>query len=202
VALEEDFNQKKLMLRDIFNSYFQIDVLTLSSFNKLDAFKRLIFLLLERVGSKLDITKLASLSGVSRDSVYSYISLLQGSYFIYLVPKYSGNRDREISGAKKVYICDNGILNLLSKVSHGSLLENSVFMNLKHYGELKYYQRRSGLEIDFILNGSYAFEVKTTGAENDIKRLRKFVSNLKISDYYLISENFVGLPQTILAYQI
>ena len=61
------------------------------------------------------------------------------------------NRDREISGTKKVYFCDNGLLNQFARVSEGSLLENAVFLNLRKYGNLNYYQRCTGTEIDFIL---------------------------------------------------
>jgi len=202
VVLENEITQKELQLKDIFNSYFQIDVLTLSGFKKVDAFKKLIFLLMERVGSKLDITKLASLTGVSRDSIYSYINLLEGSYFIYLVTPFTNNRDREVSGTKKVYLCDNGILNLLSKVSSGSLLENSIFMNLKKYGEINYFQKHSGREINFILNKSIALEVKTSGDNKDINKLKRLANQLNIDEYYLITHNFLNDEKAIPAYRI
>ena len=202
VALEDDIRQKKLILTDIFNSYFQIDILTLSDFKKIDAFKKLIFILLERTGSKLDVTKLASLTGVSRDSIYSYLNLLEGSYFISLITPFTKNRDREVSGARKVYFCDTGMLNVLSKVSKGSLLENSVYLNLKRYGEVNYYQNRSGKEIDFIVNKSVAFEVKSRGDESDIRRLEKQSNRLKMKNYFLITQDFLNHEKAIVAYQI
>ncbi len=202
VVLENSTEQKELILKDIFNSYFQIDILTLSDFRKVDALKKIIFLLMERVGSKLDVTKLASLTGVSRNSIYSYINLLEGSYFIYLITPFTNNRDREVSGTKKVYLCDTGILNLLSKVSSGSLLENSVFMNLKKYGEVNYFQKHSGHEIDFILNKSVAFEVKTSGDTKDIGKLKRLANQLNIDEYYLISQNYLNDEKAIAAYQI
>ncbi len=202
VVLENDISQKELILKDIFNSYFQIDILMLSDFRKISAFRKLIFLLMERVGSKLDITKLASLTGVSRDSIYSYINLLEGSYFIYLITPFTNNRDREVSGTKKVYLCDTGILNLLSKVSSGSLLENSVYMNLKQYGEINYYQKHSGIEIDFILNKSIAFEVKTSGDNKDLGKLKRLANQLNIDEYFLISHNYLNDEKAIAAYQI
>jgi predicted AAA+ superfamily ATPase len=202
VVLEEDIERKKLVLKDIFNSYFQIDVLTLSDFKKIDAFKKLIFILLERVGSKLDITKLSSLTGVSRDSVYSYLNLLEGSYFLFLVSPFTKNRDREVSGAKKVFICDTGLLNYLSKVSKGNLLENSIFLNLKQYGNLNYYQNRSGKEIDFVLDEQVALEVKTHGDKSDIRKLEKLSSRIGLADYYLITQNYLNEKDSICAYQI
>jgi len=202
VALENDISQKELFLKDIFNSYFQIDILTLSDFKKIDALKKLIFLLMERVGSKLDISKLASLIGISRDSIYSYIHLLEGSYFFHLITPFTKNRDREVSGTKKVYICDTGILNLLSNVSEGNLLENSVFMNLKNYGEVNYFQKHNGMEIDFILNKSIALEVKTAGDISDIKKLRRLSEKLGLNEQYLISRTYLEKENSICAYQI
>lgn len=204
VVIEKDEKQKELMLKDIFNSYFQIDILNLADFKKIEAFKKIIFLLMERTGSKLDISKLASLIGVSRDTVYSYINLLEGTYFISLISPFTENKDREISGTKKVYICDNGIVNLFSKVSGGSLLENSVYQNIKKYGDVKYYQKRNGAEIDFIINAEYktAFEVKTSADENDLKRLKRMSEQLNINNYYLISQSFTELENCLCAYQI
>lgn len=202
VVLESDIVQKERLLNDIFNSYFQMDLLTLSDFKKVDALKKTIFLLMERVGSKLDISKLASLTGVSRDSIYSYLNLLEGSYFFHLITPFTKNKDREVSGTKKVYICDTGILNLLSNVSDGNLLENSIFNNLKKYGKINYFQKRTGLEIDFILNKSIALEVKTTGDISDIKRLKRLVKQLNIKEHYLISQNYLEEDESICAYQI
>jgi predicted AAA+ superfamily ATPase len=202
VVLEEDVKQKRAMLSDIFNSYFQIDILTLNDFKKIEAFKKLIFLLMERSGSKIDISKIASLSGVSRDTIYSYLNLLQGSYFIHFIEPFSRNRDKEVSGTKKVYLCDTGILNHLSKVSEGALFENAVFNNLRQYGKINYYQRRTGSEIDFILNEKIAFEAKITGDERDVAKMEKIAQKIKIKQSFLITKNFLNNDKAICAYQI
>ena len=202
VVLENDISQKEHILKDIFNSYFQIDILNLSDFKKVDALKKLIFLLMERIGSKLDMSKLASLTGVSRDSIYSYINLLEGSFFFHFITPFTKNKDREISGTKKVYICDNGILNLLSNISDGSLLENSVYNNLKKLGEVNYYQKRTGQEIDFIIDKSIAIEVKKTGDISDIKKLKRLSNQLELDEHYLISQNYLVEDKSICAYQI
>ena len=204
VVLENNEEQKLLMLKDIFNSYFQIDIAALADFRKMDAFKKLLFILMERAGSKLDITKLASIIGISRETVYSYIGLLEGTYFIYLVNPYTLNRDKEVSGTKKVYLCDTGIINYFSQVNRGSLLENSVFLNLKRYGEVNYFQKRNGMEIDFIVKGDVrtAIEVKTNGVENDLKKLKRLAEHLGVEDCYVVSESFTNFGNSFCAYQV
>ncbi|MBL7060774.1 MAG: DUF4143 domain-containing protein, partial [Actinobacteria bacterium] len=138
-----------------------------------------------------EINKISSELGVSRPTIYSYLSFLQGTYFIYLVTPFTKNIDREVSGTKKIYICDNGILNHFSRVSLGSLLENAVFLNLKKYDEIKYYQKRKGPEIDFILiNNSAGFEVKETANLKEYKRLKKTADLLGLKEFYIVANNF------------
>ncbi len=197
VVLEENVQQKGYILSDIFSSYFQKDLISLADFRKVDSFKKMIFLLLERVGSKIDITKLASLVGISRDSVYSFLNLLEGSYFIHFISPFTKNKDLEISGTRKFYFCDTGLINQFSSVSEGAILENSVFLNLKQNGTINYFQKRNGMEIDFILNGKSAFEVKKTGDFSDINKLHKLSNQIGIDQYFLISANYLDFENVI-----
>ena len=67
------------------------------------------------------------------------------------------------------------MISQFAKVSEGSLFENAVFHNIKKYEEVRYYQRRSGGEIDFILtNKLIELEVKQTGVERDYIKLKKY----------------------------
>src|SRR3989339_1198736 len=66
VVLENDSSQKKLILNDIFKSYFEKDVKNLSDFKQINILRDLILLLMQRAGSKIDISKLASQLSVSR----------------------------------------------------------------------------------------------------------------------------------------
>lgn len=193
VVLADDDTQKKLHLNDIFTSYFEKDVKALADFRQITIFRDLILLLMQRVGSKLDISKLSSELGVTRKTIYSYVSFLQGTYFISLIAPYTTNVNREVSGAKKVYFCDNGIINHFGKVSDGSLLENAVFQNIKKYGKISYYQKRSGAEIDFILpDKKIALEVKTKGNETYIRKLSKLAKSIGMNEYYIISQAFIN----------
>ena len=83
VVLADDESKKKLFLKDIFTSYFEMDVRKMADFRQMSAFRDMLLLLMQRVGSKLEISKLSSEIGVSRETVYSYLSFLEGSYFIF-----------------------------------------------------------------------------------------------------------------------
>lgn len=191
VVLENNIDRKKEVLSDIFNSYFQHDVQILADFKKIDAFKKLLLLLSKRVGSKLDITKLASNISVSRETVYNYLSFLENTFFIKLLSPFSRNIDREVSGTKKVYLCDTGILNLIGKVSEGSLFENAVLMNFIDYSNINYYQKRSGIEIDFLIGEiNTAFEVKITGDSSDLRKLKKNAEKIGFNNSFVITREF------------
>ncbi|MFH1980047.1 MAG: ATP-binding protein [Patescibacteria group bacterium] len=190
VVLSATNEQKKLRLNDIFKSYFEKDVKMLADFRQINAFRDLILLLMQRVGSKIEISKLSVEIGVSRETVYSFLSFLEATYFAYFMRPFSKNVDKEVSGSRKVYLCDNGFINNFAKISSGALFENSVFLNLKKYGKLNYYEKRSRGKIDFILNNKIVFEIKTKGASFDIKKLKKIAGSIGIKQCYLLTKEF------------
>lgn len=203
VVVENNSAQKELILNDIFKSYYEKDIRGLANFRDLNSVRNLILLLTQRSGSRLDITKLSSELGISRETVYSYLSFLEATYFISTIPPFSRNVDREISGGNKVYLCDTGILKLIGKVSAGHIFENAVFNSLKKYGKINYYQKRkSGQEIDFIVDQKISIEVKTKATTEYLHDLAKLSKNLKIKDYYIVSKEFVHLDGVIPATEI
>ena len=198
VVVETDPAQKKLRLQDIFNSYYEKDIKGLANFRDLNAVKNLILLLTQRVGSRLDVTKLSSELSVSRETIYSYLSFLEASYFISTISPFSKNVDREISGRNKVYLCDTGILNQLGKVSDGDIFENAVFNCIKKFGKINYYQRRrSEREIDFIVDEKIAIEVKNKATKEYLRDLAGLSKSLNIDNFYVISKEFVDLDKII-----
>ncbi len=198
VVLAENIAQKKSMLNDIFTSYFEKDVKVLADFRNMAAFRDTLLLLLQRVGSKLDVTRLASEVGVSRETIYSYISFLEATYVMFTITPYTKNRDREISGTRKVYCCDNGFLNTFAQISGGSIFENACFLSLSRFGPVQYYQKRSGGEIDFILPElGAAVEVKTRATRYDHSRVEKIAASIGIQKHFVVTKEYCAEPGCI-----
>ncbi|WP_020596343.1 ATP-binding protein [Spirosoma panaciterrae] len=173
VVLTDTEKEKQRYLDDIVNAHIELDIRLLSDFSVSDDLFKLMRLLANRVGSKLDYSKISSLLGISRFKVKDYISLLQYTYFVRIVESYTSNPDRAIAHQPKLYISDSGLLNRLAQVSSGTLFENTIAVQLGQLGSLQYYQTgRSGSEIDFILNGNQALEVKETPTEQDLLALQ------------------------------
>ena len=197
VVTTADSDTKKLILKNIFASFFEKDIKVLSDIKDIRELRDLILLLVPRTGNILDVTKLSNELGINRVKVYNYLELLQGVFFLKLIPKYSKSIDRTVAGGRKVYFSDTGLLNIIGKVNDGQLFENAIANQLSFYGDLFYYNKRNTSEIDFILNKQIAFEVKLRSSFSDLKRLEKNADEINIKDFYLVSRNFSDTEKTV-----
>ena len=186
VALTDKAEAKKDLLYDIFDSFIKIDVKALADFRDLANLEKLLKMMAARVGTKLDYAKLSRLTGISRPTVVNYIDFLEKTYMISRLPVYSKSPDREIVKAPKLYFSDNGLLNILAEVGSGSKFENAVFNQLRAHGALKYYSLKTGKEIDFIINGAMAVEVKESPLADDLRPLRDLAVAAKVKASRLI----------------
>jgi len=118
--------------------------------------------------------------------------LLEKTYFIHLAQPFSRNVDREISLRRKVFLADTGLLNQLAQVNSGQVFENQVFLQLMKLGDTKFYQRKSGQEIDFIFKENTSLEVKETPHFGDLTTLTGRSAALSIAEKYLIGKTPPG----------
>jgi predicted AAA+ superfamily ATPase len=202
VVAKESADEKLMMLDDIFSSYFQLEVVQLSDFRKTNVIRDMILLLMERVGSKLDIQKLSKELGVSRATIYEYLSFLEQTYLISLIRPFSRNRNTEIRNAPKVYLCDTGLLNRFARVSDGAIFENAIFSALARRGDVNYYQKKSGAEIDFILDKKHAYEVKRMPSVRDAKRLESLAEELGLESWHIVSQNHTDLQNIVYGFSV
>lgn len=202
VVTKEDFREKKKALNDIFSSYFQLEIVQFGDFRKTSIVRDLMLLLMQRAGSRIDIQKLASELEVSRPSIYEYLAFLEGTYFIHLIKPYSKSKDVEIRGSEKVYICDSGLLNNTVQVSEGALFENNIFQLLRPRGKLNYYQKGKSKEVDFILNGKEAYEVKVRASARDLASLEKTSKELGIEKFQLVSKSYTNLKNALYGFNV
>ncbi len=186
VALAETEADKKAFLKDIVNAYIELDIALLSDFAASDDLYKIMRLLANRTGSKVDYTKMSSILGIGRHKLKDYFELLEYTYFVQFINAFSTNPDRELSKQQKVYIADTGLLQTLAQVSSGQVFENAMAVQLARLGELHYYQKISGQEIDFILDGKVAIEVKETPTPKDLAVLKSRAALLKTSETWLI----------------
>jgi len=199
VVLEENHERKRVLLSEIFTSYFEKDAKNLADFEDMAKLRDLILLLIPRVGCRVEIAKLAATLDTTRQTVYGYLAFLEGTYFISLLPKYSGSVDIQAAGKKKLFLCDSGVANVLGKFSEGQLFEQSVFQNLKADHALTYYNKEGSGEIDFVVDSTTGLEVKVSASRWDVSQLQRRSRVLKLKESYLVSHDYSEYPETVLA---
>lgn len=197
VTLTSDPHTKRLILRNIFASFFEKDIKVFTELKNVKELRDIILLLGARNGNILDITRLSSELGINRVKVYAYLEFLEGTFFLQLVPKFTRSVDRSVAGGKKVYFSDTGILNLVTKTSEGQLFETSVANQLLDYGTISFYNVRNTAEIDFILDHEKAFEVKLKAIEPDLIKLQKLAKSINIEKAYIVSNTPVALEKVV-----
>jgi hypothetical protein len=189
VVLEERPSVRKDLLNDIFSSYINIDVRTLADFQKIGELQQLLRVLALRIGNKVDMTKLASVVGISRPTLTQFLEFLEKTYVIARLPAFAGG-DKPASLGKKLYFCDNGIAGILAQVSEGALFENAIHNQLARFGELSYLSKGSEYEVDFVLKQKkpVAFEVKYHPTASDGEKLNRIAEKHGIKQKWLVGK--------------
>ncbi len=187
VALASKPSSRKAILEDILNAYIDLDVKLLADFTLNDELYKLIRLLATRTGSKMDIAKLASVAGVNRNKVASYLNLFEQTYFLVRLTPFTTNADKEISQQPKYYFSDSGLLRLLEGGSIGKIFENAVINQfLRLDKRVNYYQRKTGQEIDLVWKGNTAIEVKTVPSPSDAAVLASRSASVRLKKRMLV----------------
>lgn len=190
VVMTQDVSRKKQLLEEIFSSYINIDVQSLADFKSTKDLRKVIKLLASRVGSRLNVSEIANIMGLSRITVDNYIEFLEQTYLIASIPVYSRSEDVRVKLQKKPYFIDTGIANVNADLSSGSKFENTVFNQLRSWGKLSYFSNRDG-EIDFIVDDGKqigAFKVKETPTYRDHIKLKKRARTLGIESMRVIGK--------------
>ena len=119
--------------------------------------KQLFVYLLSNSTQLFSPSKLTGIVGVkSPTTILEYISYLEASYLIQLLPCFAWSVKAQSLAPKKVYIIDTGLIKTgavsFSK-NYGALLENFVYNNLRIYNKASvyYYSSKNGGECDFII---------------------------------------------------
>jgi uncharacterized protein len=191
--------------RDLYYSsyiqtYLQRDVCDLTQVGNQRAYLKFIIACAARTGQLLNLSEIARDVGISVPTAKNWLSILQASFQIYLLPPYGTNVTKRLIKTPKLYFLDTGLCSYLTEWSSpgtleagamsGAIFETHVFTEILksywHRGRQPacfYYRDRDGREIDLLLeqNGTlYPIEIKKTtlpktdaiGAFSALGRLR------------------------------
>jgi len=165
-------------LLNLSSSYLYKDIFEWQRIRKPEVIQKLLKALALQIGSEISYNELSRLLGVSKDTIASYIQLLEQAFVIYRLPSFSRNLRTELRHKSKVYFWDTGVRNALinnfnpieDRPDKGALWENFVIneirkKNLNQDQNSNYYFWRTvrQQEVDLIMEINQklsAFEIK------------------------------------------
>ncbi len=166
-------HQENLIDRDLFYSsyvqtYLQRDVRTLANVGDLSDFLKFIRVCAARTGQVLNLQDFCRDCDIQHVTAKRWLSVLENSGIIFLLPPYYSNLNQRIIKSPKLYFLDTGLACWLCKwtsaesleagAMSGALLETWVISEILkswwHQGlsvDLYYYRDRDGKEIDLLI---------------------------------------------------
>ena len=165
----QNYRNRGLWYGAYLETYLEKDIRTLHNIGDLRDFQRLIHLLAASVSQQLNLSVLARALGVAVSTVSRWVSVLEASYILFLVPPYFNNYGKRLVKAPKIYFYDTGLVSYLVGIESyehythgpmsGALFENYVMSEIvkreRHQqsnAEVYYYRTHGGEEIDIIID--------------------------------------------------
>lgn len=105
--------EEKEILSQLADSYLYKDVLQWERVKKPDKLLKLLQALAYQMGSEVNYTELSQIVGLDKETIGSYITLLEQAQVVFRLGSYSRNLRNELKHARKIYFYDNGIRNAL-----------------------------------------------------------------------------------------
>ena len=153
------------LLREICGSYLYKDILELTGIRNRHKIADLLRLLAYQIGSQVSLEEIGRSLGMGKDTVNSYIDLLEKSFVVFRLRGFSRNLRKEVVKTKKVFFYDLGIRNALidnvKRVPYrddiGQLWENFLIIErlktLAYQGGTRnryFWRTYTGAEIDYV----------------------------------------------------
>ena len=192
--------QENLNPRRFYNSYIQTyverDVRALIQLRDLTQFQQFLTLLAGRVGQVLNVASLSSDVGVSSKTIRNWLSVLNASYIVFLLPPFFENIHKRVVKSPKIYFSDTGLVAFLLGIQteqqalrdplRGALYENLVIteiikgsLNRGVRPEVYFFRDSHANEVDLIIRFKgrlFPVEIKSasTFSTDFLKGLLKF----------------------------
>lgn len=167
-------------LADYYTTYVERDLRQLVNVHNVQLFHTFVKLCAGRVGQLLNLSSLASDTGISHTTAREWISLLEASYILFRLQPYHANINKRLVKSPKLYFYDVGLAahllgiekeqHVMSHPLRGNLYENMVIAELLKYrfnrnktNNLHFYRDAKGNEVDCLYSVAhkiYPIEIK------------------------------------------
>lgn len=167
-------------LRELSSAYLYKDVLEMAPIRHSDKLRKLLQLLAFQVGSEVSLNELGNALSMSKDTVSTYIDLLEKAFVVFRLSGFNRNLRKEVSKMDKIYFYDLGIRNVVIdnfqpldlRTDVGALWENFLVIErrkrnayARQFANTYFWRTYTGAELDYVeeANGKLmGFEFKFT----------------------------------------
>lgn len=203
VVLADNIEEKKKVLSDIFDYWFNRDIVLYTQ--KMFEFKELVKQLAFWSWNTLNYSELASLSNLTSPTVKTFVEVLRETFIVFTQKPFFRNKLKEINKSPKLYFLDpwfrNWFINRFdfSPEEKWVLFENFVLSDLikkwKRYDELKFWRTNDeNYEVDLILEDEqkiFEMKFKNEIKEKDFRWIKKFLQKYENFSWEVLNkENF------------
>ncbi len=142
------------LLQEYFNDIILRDVVQRVKARSAESVKQVVKMAFETCGSELSYRRIAAVSGISVDTVKSYLEACEQAYLLFSCPFFSFSEKKRQSKQKKYYPIDPGLRHAVTNTSgrdYGKSLELLMYLYLKqNHDQVYYWQEIHKGEVDFI----------------------------------------------------
>jgi uncharacterized protein len=162
------------ILNNLAGSYLYKDLLAYKGIRRPDLLEQLLRALALQIGHEVSYNELANLLQVDKNTIMTYIGLLEKAFIIFRLSPLNRNLRNEISSSRKIYFYDNGIRNALisnfnllnSRTDTGALWENFMISERVKYNHYRrrfvnmyFWRTHDRKEIDLIEESGGSFDI-------------------------------------------
>ena len=194
-----------IILKELSDSFLYKDILSFESINKPDKIVRLLKALAFQIGSQVSYNEIAQLVGLDSKTVERYVDILEKSFIVFRLGRFSRNLRNELKASRKIYFWDLGIRNLLignlaqieNRTDAGALWENFVIAERikrnSYYGSIAQYlfwRTQQQKEIDYLeeVNGRLeAYEFKWNDKKANVRAPESFTKAYPEASFHVIT---------------
>jgi len=191
-------------------TYIERDVRSLRNIGNLNQFRRFLQLCAGRIGQMINLSSIGGEIGIDAKTVRAWLSILEASFIVFLLPPYFKNFKKRLVKQPKIYFSDTGLVcSLLGLKSasqiqdfylRGNLFENYVISEYRkmalHTGNVPnifFWRDNSGNEVDLLVDQGdriHAIEIKSGMTINKtffngLNKFRKF-SGIDVANCHLV----------------
>jgi len=221
-AICAEKNKARLFYPSYVKTYLERDVRDLLKIKDQMQFMKFMKLCAARVGSIFNASELAGQIGVDSKTITNWLSVLQASYLVTLLPPYYENISKRLVKSPKLYFNDPGLACYLLDIEsprqlardkmRGAIFENYVVMEvIKHrynrglLNGVYFYRDSNQNEVDILLKEEgeiTAIEVKSsmtyhTSFESDISQLSDWIKTPVVNKMIVYTGDFENTTSDI-----